>query len=80
MKTPTLLDKVRDALATKAPKEIASIAVAVDVTAENVRQIRDGRTDPRFGTVQAIAEHLQLFEADPRKERRAKPSAAPATA
>jgi predicted transcriptional regulator len=78
MKNPTLLDRVRAALSTKTPKEIAAIAVIVDLHAATLARIRDGKNDPAFGKVQALAEHLKIIEAEPRKERRAKPAAAAA--
>lgn len=59
-KTPTLLDRVRQALAGKQPKELAALAVAVDVNYATVVRIREGQGDPAYGKVQALAEQLGL--------------------
>lgn len=76
MKAPTLLDKVRQALADKAPKDLTRIAVAVDVTAETLRNIRSGDTDPRFSTVQALAEYLDVLDAKDKRKRADVPAVA----
>ena len=71
MKNPTLLDRVRAALSTKTPKELAALAVAVDAHAATLARIRDGKNDPAFGLVQALAEHLGVVEAFmPRRQKR----------
>lgn len=56
----TLLDKVREQLAAKTPKELAAIGVALDVHYATVLRIRDGKGDPAFGTVQSLAELLKV--------------------
>ncbi len=62
MKTPTLLERVRAVLAAKTPKELAAIAVTLDVHAATLARVRDGKNDPSFGLVQGIAEHLKLVK------------------
>ncbi len=58
MNKPTLLDKVRSRLADKNPKQLAHIASSLGYSYATVLRIRDDKTDPAFGKVQALAVFL----------------------
>jgi len=55
MNKPTLLDKVRARLAEKQGAQLQHIANATGISYDTVLRIRDGKTDPLFGKVQALA-------------------------
>lgn len=57
---PSMLDKVREKLSDKTPKQLAEIAVAIGVNYVTVVRVRDAKSDPGFSTVQALATYLSV--------------------
>jgi len=55
MNKPTLLDKVRSKLAEKRGEQLQDIARGTGISYDTVLRVRDGKTDPAFGKVQALA-------------------------
>ena len=56
----TLLEQVRAKLRDKRGAELLSIAALLGLSYDTLLRIRDGKTDPAFGKVQALAEHLKV--------------------
>lgn len=55
MNEPTLLDKVRDVLKDKRGDQLLHLSCATGYSYDTLLRIRDGKTDPAFGKVQALA-------------------------
>ena len=56
--TQTLLDKVRAKLANHEGAALAEVGERTGMSYDTLLRIREGRTDPPFGKVQALAAHF----------------------
>ena len=54
----TLLHKVRAKLAKHEGAALAEVGERTGISYDTLLRIREGRTDPAFGKVQALAEHF----------------------
>jgi predicted transcriptional regulator len=58
MTQPTMLDRVRRKLAKKKGAALLEIAERSEISYDTLLRIRDGKTDPAFGKVQALSDLL----------------------
>ena len=56
----TLLDRVRSKLAPLRGAKLEGVAFGTGISVDTLLRIKRGETDPAFGKVQRLAEHLRI--------------------